>query len=113
MSNTYKWSVKKMTAHTNLNNFENVIYSVVWGCSATSEEDLVVETSGTQEIEFVNNGNFMPVNELTEQIVVGWVKSSMGNEAQISIKSQLDFQLEDLKTPKNIDVVLPWAIAEA
>jgi hypothetical protein len=108
MANTYTWSVKKMTAHAKEGNFENIIHSVEWDCSATDDVDTVA-TSGTQAIEFNAGSSFTPSNQLTEQLVVGWVKTAMGQQTVSAVQSQLDAQLQEVKTPETVNIALPWA----
>lgn len=111
MSNTYQWSIKKMTAHTTLNDLNNVIYSVIWSCSATTD-NFSVETSGEQKIDFVEGNNFVPASNLTEETVIGWVKDAMGDQTQATITSQLDAQLQDIQAPKMKEIDLPWVILD-
>lgn len=107
MSNTYTWSIKKMTAHAKEGNFENVIHSVEWECSVTDDVNTVA-TSGTQSIAFDESSSFTSANNLTEQMVVGWVQTSMGEAIQTSIKEQLDAMLQEKVQPKTVEISLPW-----
>jgi hypothetical protein len=107
MSNTYTWSIKKMTAHAKEGNFESVVHSVGWECSATDDVNTVV-TSGTQSIAFDESSSFTAANNLTEQMVVEWVQSAMGDTVQASTKEQLDALLQEKAQPKTVEVSLPW-----
>lgn len=109
MSNSYQWLVKKMTAQVKDGSFENVVNSVEWECSATDGIN-TTSVSGTQSIEFNGGSNFTPVDNLTEQIVIGWVKDALKEQTISFIQSQLDALLQEIKSPETIDVTLPWAV---
>lgn len=109
MANVYKWSIVKMTAHTQEQGFTDVVYSADWVCAATDGEN-AVSTNGTQLVPFNGGENFVPVSSLTEDMVVGWVKDAMGQQTVSTIESQLSAQLQEIAAPKTVDVALPWAV---
>lgn len=51
---------------------------------------------------------FIPYDQLTEEIVVGWVKDKLGVDAVAQIEKSLDDNIEDQKSP-NVDHGMPWA----
>lgn len=108
MANTYTWSIKKMTAHTEEQGHKDVVYSVNWVCSADDGNGNIVSTSGTQFIPFVEGGNFTPADQLDATTVIGWVQGAMGSIVQASIKEQLDALLQEKVQPKTVEVSLPW-----
>jgi hypothetical protein len=108
MANKYTWSIKKMTAHTEDQGHQDVVYNVDWSCSAEDENKNTVSTSGTQFIPFTDGGNFTPADQLNLATVLGWVQTAMGDTVQASIKEQLDALLQEKVQPKTVEISLPW-----
>jgi hypothetical protein len=58
------------------------------------------------------DGNLIPFEDLTEELVISWVKNQLekDNESLNSSKSVEDYLLEDIQNQKNppIAVELPW-----
>lgn len=55
-----------------------------------------------------NAEDFIPFEDITEEIVVGWVKESLGEEQLASMEASLLQQIESQKNPP-IVYGLPWA----
>ena len=53
------------------------------------------------------NENFIPFENLTEEIVVQWIKNKLGAEHINDIEKNLTKQIEDQKAPKVVSG-LPW-----
>lgn len=110
MANTYIWSIKKMTAHTEEQGHKDVVYSVNWICSAEDGGKNTASTSGTQFIPFIEVDNFTPADQLDATTVIGWVQGAMGSIVQASIKEQLDALLQEKAQPKTVEIFLLWMV---
>jgi hypothetical protein len=109
MANKYTWTIKKMVAHAQEQGHQNVVYGVDWEQTASTDDDAhSVSTSGTQLLPFTGGDSFAPADQLTQDTVVEWVKSAMGDVVQASIKEQLDALLQEKIQPKTVEVALPW-----
>jgi hypothetical protein len=84
---TYNWSINQMERLTT----DGFVVTVHYNVSAT-DGDYSASTYGTcgytQESE-----SFVPYADLTQAIVVGWVKETLGQETvEASLQSQIDAQ---------------------
>jgi hypothetical protein len=63
------------------------------------------EYEGTPETDYI------PYEDLTEEIVLGWVKDDLGPEAVLQTETNIDAQAlankEDIENPK-VESGLPW-----
>jgi len=53
-------------------------------------------------------GEMIPFSELTEELVVGWVKDKLGAEAVANVETALQAQLDEQRAPSKAQG-LPWA----
>lgn len=77
---------------------------VHWTASKT-EGDNTVGSYGTVGFTKEDGVNLIPVDKLTEAMVIEWVKGSLDLE---SMEKSFDVQLKELANPKMI-AELPWA----
>ncbi len=110
--NTYKWDCKTVDVHPSEGGETNVIYNVHWRVTGVSDitgsnGNAYNSTSiGTQTLEFVSGSEFTEFDDLTNGVVVGWVKEAMGEELVNSIQEGLDSQITELQTPSSITLTV-------
>ena len=105
---TYNWTVKELFTET-IDGEQNYVvianYEVVGvdGVYASSLSDSVRFSTS-------NVDNFTPYEDLTNEIVVGWIKSVLGPDTvanyEESIQGQINSQINPPVTPQNTP--LPW-----
>ena len=106
MANTYNWKINALDAKVSVDGVQNVVYTVHWSLIATSENgEHTVSNIGTHSVEY-DADNFVPYEDLTEEIVIGWLESGLDVE---SIKAGLDSRIEKLITPTEITYTDPFA----
>lgn len=106
MANTYNWKINALDAKVSVDDVQNVVYTVHWSLIATSENgEHTVSNIGTHGVEY-DADNFVPYENLTEAIVIGWLEAGLNVE---SIKAGLDAQIEKLITPEEITYTDPFA----
>ena len=106
MANTYNWKINALDAKVSVGDDENVVYTVHWSLIATSEnEEHTVTSIGTHGVEY-DADNFVPYENLTEEIVIGWLEDALDVD---SMKANLDAQIEKLITPQEITYTDPFA----
>lgn len=54
-----------------------------------------------------NDENFIPFADLTEEIVLDWVKTALGTERVDALLAALEKQIQEQKTP-SVQTGLPW-----
>ena len=100
------WNCKTIDVYTHEHNgFKQVIYNVHWQVSK-EEEEYVGSSYGTQSLNTEDIQDFIPFDEVTSEMVEGWVKDAMGEEEVSNIESNLDKQIEDQKNPTSETITL-------
>ncbi len=103
------WEIVGIEAAPQINGFTNVVKTVGWRLIGT-EDGHTTAIQGSINLEFnpANSEQFVPYENLTPEIVVNWIKSSLG-EAQVTVyENLLQEQLNMLKAPQKVSLPLPW-----
>jgi hypothetical protein len=106
MSITIDWKV---------NDVESVIAdggvtNVKWQCSATDGEQAYAVNGGEAILEpDVTSSDFISYDDLTESVVMGWVKDSLGEEEVASIEEVLTAKVTAQMSPTS-QTGLPWSV---
>jgi hypothetical protein len=97
----FTWNVVQMDRLTS----DGFVVTVHYNVSAT-DGDYSASTYGTVGYT-QEEGNIIPFESLTPEIVIGWVKDSLG---QATVEEALTAQIEAQKNPVQVSG-LPWATA--
>jgi len=92
-----EWKVESLTAYPKLDDKENVVYCVHWRCDAL---DAVTELS-------LPSGDFIPFEDLTEGIVLGWVWDRISKSGMEALAAKIKEEAEN-PAPVAVEVKLPW-----
>jgi len=93
----YKWSISKISAT------DGLITHAHYKCVLT-DDDLSVETEGNW---WFNEPKIkVPFEQVSEEMVVGWIEQEAVKDGVCHIKSRLEEQLKALEAHK--PVVAPW-----
>jgi hypothetical protein len=97
---TFNWQVVQMDRLTS----DNFVVTCHYTVSAT-DGDYTASTYGTTSYTQVEGETYIPYADLTEDICVGWVQTSIGKDTtEASLQSQIDL----LKNPVQESGV-PWS----
>jgi len=81
----YNWNTLEVEVYNSLDNVTDIVYKVNYGIS-TFSEGFGVTLLKEQELDVSSITDFIPFEDLTNEIVIGWVKSDLGeigvNDAQ-------------------------------
>lgn len=81
----YNWNTLNVEVYNSLNGNTDVVYKVNYGI-LTSKNGNGVTLFKEQELDISSITEFIPFEDLTDEIVIGWVKSDLGeagvNDAQ-------------------------------
>jgi hypothetical protein len=93
----FNWNVVQMDRKS----ADGFVTTVHYNVSAVDGE-FTASTYGT--VGYTEEGAFTPYSQLTEAVVVGWVKDSLGQE---TVEEALAAQIEAQKNPVS-ESGLPW-----
>jgi hypothetical protein len=100
------WNCKTIDVYTQEHNgHKQVIYNVHWRVEKEDGE-YSASSYGTQPLNTEDIQNFIPFDEVTSEIVEGWVKDVMGEEKVSDIENSLDQQIEKEKNPSSETITL-------
>ena len=99
----YNWQINQMDRLTS----DNFVVTVHYSVTAT-DGDYSANTYGTVGYT-QESDNFIPFDNLTPEIVTGWVQTSLGKD---TVEEALAAQIEAQKKPVQVSG-LPWATETA
>jgi len=106
---TTTWKIKKIERQLP----EGVVINVRYLCTST-EDGISMRKVGKVLLEGdVDDPDFIPYADLTEEVVIGWVKSSLGETKVAKIEADLNQQVlnqaEKVESARTRETGLPWA----
>jgi hypothetical protein len=101
MATTFEWKIANLERETD----DGFVFTAHYTVNASDD----VYTSGAYgSLGFERPDNLIPFSELTEEIVIGWVKETFGEEKVAEIEAALQAQLDEQRHPTKAAGV-PWA----
>lgn len=98
---TTSWNIANLEREST----DGYVFTAHWTVSATDGE---YSASSYGSIGFERpEGELIPFDNLTEELVISWVQDKLGEEQVASIQSSLISQIEEQKTPSKLSGV-PW-----
>ena len=75
------WGVAAMECFSHLGTYQDVVFKVSWTLTAVNDETgATATTQGLESVAIDPSAPFTPYADLTEDQVIGWVKSGLGTE---------------------------------
>ena len=105
---TYEWNCKTVDCYVETEGKSDVVYNVHWIVTGVSDtlnpkgEPYTSNDIGTQQLKIDDITNFIPFDQLTNDEVVGWTKSTMGDEQVASIEAGIASAIELLINPVSV-----------
>jgi hypothetical protein len=107
MAISYAWSFPTLDVVYSEDGFSNVVKTVHWIYTAT-DGSFSAYSYGT--IGLASPGQpFTSYDDLTPEIVEGWVVSAMGQDKVDAMETSLASQVEALKNPTSGPLPPPWS----
>lgn len=102
MTTTFTWNVANLERET----ADGYVYTVHYTVNA-ADDIYNAGAYGSLGLERPE-GELIPFADLTEEVVVGWVKEKFGDEKVAEIEAALQAQLDEQRQPTKA-AGLPWA----
>tara|TARA_R110000868_G_scaffold244226_2_gene500370 strand:- start:19 stop:336 length:318 start_codon:yes stop_codon:yes gene_type:complete len=97
-----KWSIKQL----NRENDSGLVVSAIWEIGQAGTQEVLTGSS-----KFSKGESFIPFDQLTEEIVLNWVKSELGQNKIEALERAHDDQIAGLANvvvSPEIKAGLPW-----
>jgi hypothetical protein len=101
----YDWNCKTVDVHPQEKGQTDVVYNVHWIVTGVDEKYSATNI-GTQVVPLSEGGAFIPFEDLTNEIVVGWTKEAMGEDQVDQIETSIAGQIEDQKNPVSVTMTI-------
>jgi hypothetical protein len=106
----YTWTVTNLYTQT-IDGKEDYVVTAIYDVVGVDGEYTASMTSNTAQFSTEDVTEFTPYADLTEEIVINWVKESLGENGIISIEAciqgQIDSEINPPVSPENTP--LPWS----
>jgi hypothetical protein len=106
----YTWTITNLYTQT-IDGKEDYVVTAIYDVVGVDGEYTASMTSNTAQFSTQDVTEFTPYADLTEAIVINWVKESLGENGIISIEAciqgQIDSQINPPVSPENTP--LPWS----
>lgn len=115
----FNWVISQLDSIPSLDGMDKVISVIHYRAQKTYEESVydevfgdnvykayfTADTYGALSVPAPHEASFTPYDEVTKEMVEGWLTESLDCEA---IEANLDAQIENFLNPKIIAYPLPW-----
>jgi len=114
MSNTYTWTVTSMSTLPNVPNQPNYVVLVKGQITGSNDATPPVIASTEYSVALTvdeNQSNYIPYDQLTESVVIGWVQTTLTPEGVSNLEANVDGQINSIVNPpvSPSSQALPWA----
>ena len=106
---TYDWNCKTVDVYPLDKDLSDVVYNVHWVVTGSTEQegvDYSATSIGTQVLDISDITEFIPFEDLTNEEVVAWTKSAIGEEQVSSIEDSIASQIQAKITPTSITLTI-------
>lgn len=116
MGYTFDWKLTALRKQQSVN-IDDAVVGTQWKLTATDEDGFSGEFTGATpfDLNAINTGSFVPYSELTETMVLGWVKNLVSGSSAYNYMPHIMQQIQkeiDKKKWSRLDVNetdLPWS----
>ena len=106
MAITYTWTVTGIKTTTE-GSYQNSVIQTYWKKIGTDDNGNIGEFTGATPFTAANvaSADFVPFNELTEEIVLGWIKAVVVGDYERHVNAQI---LKKINESIIVEQPLPW-----
>ena len=112
MTINYTWIINKVDCKTSVGNMADYVVNIHWSLLGTdSNSSYSNSIQGlTSFVEKSDDTDYILFENLTQDIVINWVKNNIENDLLQNYKSIIANQIHDQISPPFINPKLPWAL---
>jgi hypothetical protein len=108
------WRIEQLTTKPTIDGNQDVVVMASWriiGLDGTHTASVYGSSAFTSPTP--GSTEYIPYSELTEDIIIQWVKASLGEAMVTDLEASVDSQIADQVTPKQQNLPLPWTVSKA
>jgi hypothetical protein len=107
MEITYTWQFNPLECYPTASGETDVVFRVHWQAYANTGS-YNASCIGVENVPLPSGSVFVPFENLTKEIVQGWVETAMGPERVAAITTSLASQIENQINPPVLTLTSPW-----
>lgn len=96
-----KWIIQELECLIEQDNMCNVIRNIIWTYQA-EKDGVMIEQYGKTELPEPSYSDFIPVNDITKEIMISWLESLVNVE---EMNRLLESKIDDRLNPKIISII--------
>jgi hypothetical protein len=100
----FTWVISQLDSIPSIDGMDKVI-SVIHYRAQKQHVHFTADTYGALSVDAPHEASFTPYDEVTKEIVEGWLEAELDCEA---IEANLDAQIENFLNPPIVAYPLPW-----
>lgn len=105
----FNWLISQLDSIPTLDGMEKVISTIHYRAQKTYQVDgndvFTADTCGALSVDAPHESNFTPYDEVTKEIVEGWLSDGLDIE---KIEDNLDAKIDRFLNPPIVAYPLPW-----
>ena len=108
MATTYTWTIDRM--YTLQTPDPNYVVNVLWTLTGVDGQ-YTASIGGNTMFDSNQSSTFIPYQDLTPEIVIGWVQNNLGEQGIANYEANVQGQINSMITPpvSPENTPLPWA----
>lgn len=99
------WTISSVKAQVEQDGLQNVIHTIHWRLGKQDGEHYA-DVYGSKSLAAPSPDNFIPSEDVTLEMVKGWLEASFEAEELESLEANLTAQIEAKKNPTEIELSL-------
>ena len=120
MSSTINYNVDSIQCYTTYDQYTDVVVKVGWSCIGSGIAEAGSQSGSTVSLSYPSTtpltlnsgswdtGSFVPYNQLTNEIIMGWVFGQIGDSGKDIIDNYVTEQVQQMINPTIVNLPLPW-----
>ena len=97
------WTISSVKAKVEQDGLQNVIHTIHWRLGKQDGEHYA-DVYGSKSLEAPSEDNFIPSEDVTLEMVKGWLEASFETEELESLEANLDAQLNSKINPTEVEI---------
>jgi hypothetical protein len=110
----FNWVISQLDSIPSIDGMDKVISTIHWRAQKACVTPQISEGTplftadqyGTLSLDAPHEASFTPYDDVTKEMVEGWLTDSLDTEA---IEANLDAQIENFLNPPLVAYALPWS----
>lgn len=108
MANTYQTAFNSLQSYPTYQGQTNCVFSIKWVISGTDGNGHNAAAYGTTEVPYNPADPYIPYDQLTFDIVLGWYNEYTPADTITAAEAQIDADIENQINPPTQSLPLPW-----